>query len=242
MFLGCINNHRSHCVGKFELNVLQEKVLSWNEDNCRRLPAFKILGFNCDVIGGSRRQVIEFKGSIVTGNGGPAVSGIIPFEYDGRARDDIPVNIGHCAADVRCQRIGHGMGLPGVGKWPFHHNGNAIALSVSGLLTGRLGGESYRLRLWCIEWTFSSNYRRGCPAFLSTPEGELVPVQIPATRESFVARDERIAMDACETTIKHDPAYSEYAPRLPELNWQECEVSDDEWNARCARFVAVKHP
>src|ERR1035438_7019146 len=102
MFLGCINNHRSHCVGKFELNVLQEKVLSWNEDNCRRLPAFKILGFNCDVIGGSRRQVIEFKGSIVTGNGGPAVSGIIPFEYDGRARDDIPVNIGHCAADDRC--------------------------------------------------------------------------------------------------------------------------------------------
>jgi hypothetical protein len=84
--------------------------------------------------------------------------------------------------------------------------------------------------------------RRPMAGAMATPEGELVPVQIPATRESFVARDERIAMDACETTIKHDPAYSEYAPRLPELNWQECEVSDDEWNARCARFVAVKHP
>lgn len=75
---------------------------------------------------------------------------------------------------------------------------------------------------------------------IERPDGELVPGQIPPTLESFVARDERIAMDACETTIRYDPAYSEYAHRLPELKWQECEVSDDEWKAQSARFVAGK--
>ena len=80
--------------------------------------------------------------------------------------------------------------------------------------------------------------RRPMAGAMVNPEGELVPVQIPATRESFVARNESIAMDACETTIRNGPTYSEYAHRLPEVKWQECEVSDDEWKARCAGFIA----
>ena len=84
--------------------------------------------------------------------------------------------------------------------------------------------------------------RRPSVGALVNSEGELVPVQIPATSENFIARNEQIAMDGCEATIRNVRAYSEYAHRLPELKWQECEVSDDEWNARCAQFVTGARP
>jgi hypothetical protein len=67
--------------------------------------------------------------------------------------------------------------------------------------------------------------------------GESVKIQILATRESFMARSESVAMDSAETTIRNDPDYREYAHRLGEMKWRECEISDEEWNVRCAQFV-----
>jgi hypothetical protein len=79
--------------------------------------------------------------------------------------------------------------------------------------------------------------RRPRQGVIEDPGGKLVEFQIPATRESFIARSENIAMDAAETTIRNDPEYKDYAHRLGELNWQKCVVSDEEWQERCVKFV-----
>jgi len=68
-------------------------------------------------------------------------------------------------------------------------------------------------------------------------DGNLTTIQIPATGESFVAREATIAMEAAETTIQNTPDYHGYAHRLGEMKWQECSVSEDEWNARCVQFL-----
>lgn len=72
---------------------------------------------------------------------------------------------------------------------------------------------------------------------VGSTEGEFIPFQTPATRESLIARSEVIAMEAAETTIRNNPEYKDYAHRLGEVNWQECEVLDEAWQERCAKFV-----
>jgi hypothetical protein len=69
------------------------------------------------------------------------------------------------------------------------------------------------------------------------PAGKFIEFQISPTRESFIARDENIAMESAETTIRNDPDYRDYAHRVGEMKWQKSEVSDEEWQERCAKFV-----
>lgn len=80
--------------------------------------------------------------------------------------------------------------------------------------------------------------RRPIAAMMPNAEGEMVPVEISATPESFVTRTEKLAMDLAVTTIRQDPKYQDYAHRWEEIEWHECDVPDDEWDARCARFIA----
>lgn len=79
--------------------------------------------------------------------------------------------------------------------------------------------------------------RRSRMGVVENAAGQLFTVQILETPESFVARSEGIAMDAAETTIRNDRRYQEYAHRLGEMKWQECDVSDEDWQERCARFL-----
>src|SRR5882672_4582117 len=66
--------------------------------------------------------------------------------------------------------------------------------------------------------------------------GNLIECQIPAVKgHNFIARSEKIAMDAAETTIRN--SYRNYAHRLGEMKWQERNVSDQEWDERCAQFI-----
>ena len=56
--------------------------------------------------------------------------------------------------------------------------------------------------------------------------------------ESFPARDEQIAKEAVENTIRYDLDFGRYAHRLDkELNWKPCDLSEEEWQQERTRFI-----
>jgi hypothetical protein len=94
--------------------------------------------------------------------------------------------------------------------------------------------------LWAEEWPENPPWkayilRRATTQLPVSATGELLEVRILSS-EHFVARSERIAIDAIETTIRNSRSHEGYAHRFKEAEWRLCEVSDKEWATQCERF------
>ena len=80
--------------------------------------------------------------------------------------------------------------------------------------------------------------RRPWKLTFETPDG---PVEhtTPPWQDRFVARTETIAKEAAVITVRN--CFAEYAHRLESLIWIESQVSDEEWEGACHRFIGGKN-
>ena len=56
--------------------------------------------------------------------------------------------------------------------------------------------------------------------------------------ECFKGKSEESVVEYLKLTLQNDAQFREYAHRLRELRWKECEASDDDWEKRVQGFIA----